>query len=465
MGNPAALTMSFKPTIVVVVLAVIGVVVVVLLRRGEPEAAPTQRDVLLSAAQLPVDAVTRITLERRGEPKLVFVRGADGWTQTEPFAHPMDPFSIRQLASLAGQVEVVKRLVPGDQEGADLGLQPPRATVTYEWPNGTLGLRLGRPAVAGRSYLKIAGEPDVLVVRGELHDRAVQMDPKGWRERTIFPGVSPEADQITIDDGTTRTVLRRERRQWAMTEPVRTRVDDLARGELLSALGRAVSGGFILDEPQDLSGFGLDEPAGTVTVVSSRAVPGDGAPRRETRTLRLLVGARMGVGSEDRFGMVEGRPVVVRLPEAVLMAFFRPVVTLIDPTASGVLAANVKSIVVRGTDHEVRLVRDLERWMAPDHGVEVNGEIVNALLERITARRADRIDVMTYPRDQQVATITMHGFDARPLDTVRVARDPDSGAWALDNGDDVLRIFSFETTIPLTPDDFGLAGQIRGRAE
>jgi hypothetical protein len=319
--------------------------------------------------------------------------------------------------------------------------------------------------VAGRSYLKIAGEPDVLVVRGELHDRAVQMDPKGWRERTIFPGVSPEADQITIDDGTTRTVLRRERRQWAMTEPVRTRVDDLARGELLSALGRAVSGGFILDEPQDLSGFGLDEPAGTVTVVSSRAVPGDGAPRRETRTLRLLVGARMGVGSEDRFGMVEGRPVVVRLPEAVLMAFFRPVVTLIDPTASGVLAANVKSIVVRGTDHEVRLVRDLERWMAPDHGVEVNGEIVNALLERITARRADRIDVMTYPRDQQVATITMHGFDARPLDTVRVARDPDSGAWALDNGDDVLRIFSFETTIPLTPDDFGLAGQIRGRAE
>ena len=72
---------------------------------------------------------------------------------------------------------------------------------------------------------------------------------------------------------------------------------------------------------------------------------------------------------------------------------------------------------------------------------------------------------MSYPRDSQVATITMYGFDARPLDTVRVARDPETGAWALDNGDDVLRIFPAETTIPLTPDDFGLGGLIRRSAE
>jgi hypothetical protein len=52
----------------------------------------------------------------------------------------------------------------------------------------------------------------------------------------------------------------------------------------------------------------------------------------------------------------------------------------------------------------------------------------------------------------------MHGFDARPLDTVRVARDPETGRWALDNGDDVLRMFPAETPIPMTPADFGLGG-------
>ncbi|MHC4993182.1 MAG: DUF4340 domain-containing protein [Planctomycetota bacterium] len=450
--------MSIKPTILVVVLAVIGVVVVTFVRRGEPDASPTQREVLLSAASLPVDAVTSITLQRRGDPQLVFTRGSEGWTQTEPFEHPMDPFSIRQLIALAGQVEVVKRLSSDDVAGNDLGLEPPRAAILYEWADGTLGLHLGRRAIAGRSYLRIAGETDVLVVRGDLHERAVQMDPKEWRDRTIFPGVSPEAEEITIDDGTTRIVLRRQRRQWMMSEPVRTRVDSLALGELLSALGRAVSGGFILDEPQDLARFGLDEPAGNVSVVSSWVVPGTDEPRRQRATLRLLVGARMGVGSEDRFGMVEGRPVVVRLPEAVLLAFFRPVVTLIDPTASGVVAANVKSITVRGPEGEVELQRDLERWVASAAGIAVNGEIVNTLLELITTRRADRIDAGTYPRELQVATITMYGFDARPLDTVRIANDPDSGAWALDNGDDVLRIFPFEIRIPLTPADFGLGG-------
>jgi hypothetical protein len=284
------------------------------------------------------------------------------------------------------------------------------------------------------------------------------MDPKEWRDRTIFPGMSPDADRVTLDDGATRTVLQRDRRQWTMIEPVRTRVDEVARGELLAALGRAVSGGFILDEPEDLSRFGLAEPAGTVTVVSSYPVPGAGEPRREPRTVRLLVGGRMGVGAEDRFGMVEGRPVVVRLPEAVLLAFFRPAVSLIDPTASGVLAPNVKTLVIRGPEGELRLQRDLERWRAPEHGVEVPGRVVAALLEQLTELRAGRIEVGPFPRELQVAAVTMEGFDALPLDTVRIARDPDTGHWALDNGDDVLRIFAAETAIPLTPADFGLGG-------
>ncbi|MHC4274223.1 MAG: DUF4340 domain-containing protein [Planctomycetota bacterium] len=451
--------MSFKPTIVVLVLAVIGVATVVLLRWDQPEAPTSRGQMLLSARQLPVDAVTGITLQRRGEPALEFVRGADGWTQTRPFAHPMDPFSIRRLAAVAGEVEVVKRIAPGDLEGIDLGLEPPRAVIAYEWPDGSLALQLGRRAVAGRSYVKVVGEPDVLVVRGELHERGVEMDPKEWRDRTIFPGVTPDADQVTLDDGTTRTVLQRDRRQWTMIEPVRTRVDDVARGELFAALGRAVSGGFILDEPDDLSRFGLAEPAGTVTVVSSHPVPGDGEPRREPRTIRLLVGARMGVGAEDRFGMVEGRPVVVRLPEAVLLAFFRPVVSLVDPTASAVLAANVKTLVIRGPAGEVRLQRDLERWRAPEQGVDVPGQVVAALLEQLTAVRASRIDVGQFPRELQVAAVTMYGFDALPLDTVRIARDPETGHWALDNGDDVLRIFAAEASLPLTPAEFGLTGE------
>jgi hypothetical protein len=153
--------MSIKPTIVVVVLAVIGVAAVVVLRRGGPEGPSASVETLPALRSLPVDAIDGIVVERRGQPPLAFARGDEGWAQTEPFDHPMDPFSIRQLAAQAGQVEVVKGLAPGELAGIDLGLDPPRAVLRYRSPQEPLNLEFGRRAVAGRWYLRVADEPTV----------------------------------------------------------------------------------------------------------------------------------------------------------------------------------------------------------------------------------------------------------------------------------------------------------------
>ncbi|MHC4416179.1 MAG: DUF4340 domain-containing protein [Planctomycetota bacterium] len=449
--------MSARPTIVVLVVAVIGVAAAVWVWRGEQTPPPSsgQRGALLAGGRVPVDAVTRITLRRGGDPAMVFEPGEGGWTQTEPFAHPMDAFSIRQLVVLATALEIAKRL-DGERSEADLGLRPPRAELVYEWPEGSLALRFGRRGVAGRSYVQVDGDPTVYVVTGELPDRAVDMDPKEWRDRTIFSPVGVDADQVVILDGPSRTVLRRDRKQWEMVEPVRTRLDETARDELFGALGRARSGGFILDEPDDPSTFGLAEPSGSVTITSTQLIEQAEAVVRVPRVERLLVGGRMGVGSEDRFGMIDGRPVVVQLPEPVLRALFRRPETLVDPTGSGVMAADVISLVIRGPDGEVRLDRDLDRWSAPEYGAEVSLPQVQDLLEQLTTLRAAQIEIRPYPRELELATIIMRGQNARPLDTVRVAREPRTGRLALENGDDVLRILPPEAHLALTPAEFGL---------
>ena len=448
--------MSIKPTITAVVLAIIGVVAVVIVRHGD-EAPPATSGALLTAEQLPVDAVHRIELRRDGEPAIVFERSASGWTQVEPFPFPMDFFSIRQLAAAAAQVEVVKSLGAADGQRSDLGLHPPRATVTYEWPQGALTLELGRRAVAGRSYLKVLGDPTVFVARAELHERAVEMDPKEWRDRTLFPDISPDQDRVVLDDGDTRIVLRRDNRRWLMDAPIQARVDDSARDALLSALGRAKSGGFILDEPEDLSTFGLADPVGVVQVQSTSRVVRDGETVPEPQRQVLLVGARMGVGSEDRFGMIEGRPVVVRLPEPALRAFFPRVLSLVDPTASGVEPADVKSLVIRGPEGEFRLERDLERWVETGSGREVDAATVRRLLDLLTRHRARSLELSEYRSEwQDSATIILYGYDAWPLDTVRVAQVTATGDRALENGDNVLRMLADDVDIPLTPADFGL---------
>ena len=454
--------MSWKPTIVVLLLATIGVVIAVTLWRSDQSSGGmfTGPTLLLSPDRLPIDDVQTITLRRANEPALVFERGARGWQQSEPFSHPMDIFSIRQLLVQAARVEVTERLSPQQLQGrrseAALGLDPPQAELTLQWPQGAVTLQFGRRSVAGRWYVRIAGFEHVSVATGDLHDRVVEMDPKEWRDRTIFAGADVDAESIIIQQGEQRTVLQKDRRQWRMTEPARTRIAELAQDEFFQALGRARSTGFILDQPDDLAQFGLAEPIASlaVVIVDLQSVAGE-LVRVET-TQRLVVGARRGIGSEDRFGMIEGRPVVIQLSEAVLRELFRPPLSLISLTASGVIPADVKSLIIRGRQGELRLVRDLDQWRAPAFAADVPAESVNELLQQLTTLRASQLKIEDYPYELEVATITMRGFDNKPIDTVRIAREADTGRWVLENGDNVWRIFPESLHLLLTASDFGL---------
>jgi hypothetical protein len=156
--------------------------------------------------------------------------------------------------------------------------------------------------------------------------------------------------------------------------------------------------------------------------------------------------------------MIEGRPVVVKLTEPVLRALIRLPQDLAAPTASGAQAADVKTIIIRHQGAELKLQRDLERWRAPEHRdvTDVSAALVQELLEHLTMLRATRVELREYPRDQELATITLYGFDDKALDTIRIARDPQTNGWLMDNGDNVLRAFPTGLKLRMTPAEFGL---------
>ena len=155
--------------------------------------------------------------------------------------------------------------------------------------------------------------------------------------------------------------------------------------------------------------------------------------------------------------MIEGRPVIVRLSEAVLNAFFRPAESLAAPTGSGVNPADVKAIVIRSESGELRLERDLDKWRAPAHGnLEINAAQAQELLDQLCTLRAPNIEFKAYPVDLEIATITLHGFDQKALDTVRIAQETDKPGTALENGDNVLRVFPQGLKLRLTAADYGL---------
>jgi hypothetical protein len=447
---------------------------------------------LLSSSDLPIDQVERITLKRGDDQAMTFERESGGaeWKQTQPFAFPMDPFSIRQMAVAARELEVVDRIAPdalgADQSLTTLQLSPPAAEITYQWPGGSLTLELGRRSVAGRAYLRRKGDDQVCIVNQNLHERVLDMNPWEWRDRTIFHLAGADSDRIETTQGEARMTLERNSgggggRKWMMTAPVRSRVDPVNLDAYLQALGKANVADFILDvkDDKDLANFGLASPVAKLEVTTSgrgspaRPASGGGAgratPENAPITERLLIGSRTGSVSEDRFGMIEGYPVIVRLSAPVLAALIRRPVDLAAPTGSGVNPADVKSIVIRaaaadtaapggsGGAEELRLERDLERWRAPDHSnAEVNAAQVQELLDQLCKLRAPSVEFRDYPRELEIAIITLHGFDGKALDTVRIAQERDKSATALENGDNVLRVFPQGLKMRLRAADFGL---------
>ncbi len=445
--------MNTKPTIFIILLAALLVASDWAVRRWDRERTPPVIGAtpLFTEAEFPVDTVDHITLRRGAEPELTFTRREGQWAQTAPFPFPVDIYSMRQLILSAAQLETVNTLDASDaSQMNDLGLNPPRATITYGWPDGEITLALGKRSMAGRAYLQKGDNSTVYVVSQSLHERAIDMDEEEWRSRVLFPGTGAETDRIFRKRGDEQLELVRKQKHWAMTSPVSTRVSPDAIAEFIRTLAKAQSGGFILDQPEDLSLFGLNNPQATLVIDNSIS-------NADSKIQKLLIGQPVGTATQDRYAMIEGVPVVVRLPAATFLALFREPSLLIDHTGSGANPADVKSITIQDQSGGFTLERDLERWIAPDHGkFEPPVPYVQTLLTQLTELRAPRIEIREYPFEQEIAIVTLYGFDQRPLDTIRIARDPNSGEWAFENGDNVLRIFPASLQPRLTTEDYGL---------
>lgn len=408
---------------------------------GPASGAVLARPIFGPDAPIEVDAIERIRLARRGEPTLVFVRetGPAGtrWVQTEPIPADLDEWSARQLAVEAAMLATTRPAIEsgdGSRDGQALGFEPPMAVLELESPAKTARLEFGKRSVAGRAFVRRADGP-IEVVSSPLYERAVEVDPREWRSRQLFPESlgRPARIEWTLLDGAIR--LERSGERWRLVQPIAARADRVRIEELLVALTRARGEGFLVDRPSDLASFGLDPSVASLSVA---AETGDGGGLRQ-----LHVGAPLGVGTADRFAMLDQRPTVVRLGAATQATLFPRLETLVDPVASGVRPSDVKRIEIRGPDGTFELERELDRWTASLEGapaIACPPEGPQRLLSLLCAERATEIAIAEFPTDRLVATVILFGFDRKPLDVVRVARDPRTGKWGFENGDGVLRI-------------------------
>ena len=265
------------------------------------------------------------------------------------------------------------------------------------------------------------------------------MDYRLWRDVRLFPDFAIDGIRIERIVNNNSLVLDRASGIWEMKEPVLARIDTDVLLEWVGKLAGIRVGSFVIDEPIDLAMFGLEHPVATFSVRN-----------RNGMTHTLLIGSRVSAGTQDRYVMLDGRPVVDRVPWEALSDLFLQPELLIDATGSAVSRFDVKQVTVRIGGKEIKMQRKLEQWVN-ETGVPVDVNKVDALLSWILDTRPPNVVIAQYPRDAEIATITLEGYDLLPLDTIRVAQDESSGGLILENGDNVLRLHPAESISALTP--------------
>ena len=404
------------------------------------------------AATLPLDRIQELVVTRAGVDDHRFVSTDLGWQQIEPFPVGLDAYSVRQIGTAAQGLTRVDVIELDDPEtAARLGLDPPAATVTWRWADGEESIDLGNRTLAGRAWVRFGDEPDrAALVDAGLHEKVLESDFRFLRDRVLAPRAGAETVGVVIEAGQERMELTRTDAGWELVEPVRTRGDDAAIADWLARVARTRASGYLHDQPDRIDRFGLAEPIGRLTLTA-----------RSGSTPRvILLGDPIGVGSADRYAIVEGSPTIMRLDEPTQQVLVPTAASLVDGTGTGALREDVSSVEIRTDSENLTLTREFDGWVGAldeDQPVAIEREAVETLQGQLTEARSGEIVLSRFPEDLQHAIVILYGFDGRPLDTVRIAHEPQSGSWALENGDDVLRVFPATFELTLRASDFGVS--------
>jgi len=417
-------------------IAIVSSTFAFIVHEGETDSERQAIRLLTAKSPIHFDAIQSITLQKNGKV-YEFNRLDLEWWMTSPYQIRMNTSSMSALIRVVQGSQVIGVFADGANRKV-IGLGDQSDSISMSDGNEVVSIRLGRKTLGGRAYAQI-GDEEPVIIDQSLHRRAIDMDYRLWRDLRFFPDFAIDGIRIERIANTNRLVLDRTSGRWEMVYPVKARVDQEVLLEWVGKLASIRVGSFVIDAPNDLALFGLDNPVASFSVRNQAGI-----------THELLIGGRVSAGSQDRYVMMAGRPIVDKVKWEALSELFLQPELLVDATGSAVSRFDVKQITVRSDGNEFRIQRRLEQWVN-ENGVPVNIEDVDALLTWVLDSNPPRVVIAQYPRDVEIATITLEGYDLLPLDTVRIAQDPESAGLILENGDNVLRLHPAESLTVLSP--------------
>ncbi len=407
----------------------------------------------------PVDPekVTRVEIEHPGQPALVFERvpaapGAPSfapaeWNMVAPLSVPAEGMQIMAVVRALTDLPAVTQFEPGtagQPTAADVGLEPPTATVALTTDGGTpVRVEIGKKAVMSTdTYVRLAGNKTIHVGQRDLA-QVIKKDPGDYRSKRL---ASFRADDVVAavirHGGQTYDLTRGADNEWVLNSPVRAPADRERVRTLLTRLANLRADTFVADS--DAAGGYEFDPAFltfTVTTETKPPAPAGTQPDPEApaetqpvqRTFGLVVGGTAGLKGEQRFARLADQPWVVTVTAASVNDLVPTLTGLRDPRIVPVKAAAVTRLEIAAGEQAAAVEKVDGRWqaVAGDLG-EVDVTAITEILDALEGLRA--VDYSAEPADpdrhglatpRAALTVTAAGTLA-PM-TLRIGNETRSG--------------------------------------
>ncbi len=436
-------------------LAALLIVAAVIAWRGGGGARSTG----LAIAGIDAGTIDALTVASRGSAS-TFTADGLSWQQVDPYRCVADALAIRDTLDVLAALPAYQSFAVDSVDPAALGLDRPVATLDLAGPGGAYRIELGRRAPAGRAWVRVGDR--IISTSDALHALVVSSDPRRWRDPALFERLSPELDRIVLKQGVATMVLERTGQRWSMREPVQTRADAEAVGRLIDALSRVRAEAWVADLPAgdsaDVARFGLDSPAGSVTVAMTTRTMKDGEVMASTSEQAVEWGSVVERGTGLRVARRVGSPAVVSLDERALASMDPAPESLIDGRMLDVPTSTFKSIAIDGPAGRFTLERREGQWFVVDaahpDGAPARDPAIASLLVALTEARAMAMNEQGAPEALVRTSIAVVGFDGAALGSLSVVREGPAGRFGVECGDGLLRIYSERMLLPLEPGQY-----------
>lgn len=293
------------------------------------------------------DSVTMLELEAGdSHVKLIRDSAAADWQLTLPVTAAGNNEAISNMLAAVDSAKKYRTLSGADLNMAEFGLDAPALTLQMTVkPNRHFKLLFGDYSpTTNHVYARIADDSTVVMVPKDVF-QAVDKRAFQLRDRHLVHFRPEQVVEIAVNLYDNEYRCRKAGDQWQLIEPFLARANTEEVENLLRKLDQARIDVFVDEQPHDLTPYGLQTPAQSITLsLADQAEP-----------VALLIGDRVD-GDENFYAKDSTRPLVYKITSEVVRKTLNiPLTQIENREVLDFFNYQVKTVKVSTPDLEIQL--------------------------------------------------------------------------------------------------------------